>query len=80
MESAHDSACRATLVVLNEVNAADFFVKFTFGVTFKEVASRVGEDAWLDDYHSVDVGSDYIHFFERIYDWWVNKCRLGDSV
>ena len=51
METAHDTARGAGLVVLNKVDRANLLVKISLGVALKEIAAGVAEDTGFDDKH-----------------------------
>ena len=59
MQSSHHTIGRHGFIVLHKVYAMPkygryFLVKFSLGEALEKIASRIFEDAWLNDEHTVD--------------------------
>lgn len=61
MQPAHHAVARHALVVLHEMDGADFFVKLFLVVGLEEIAPLVLEQAGFDDHHAFYACLDYVH-------------------
>ena len=61
MQASHHAITRHTFIVLYEPDRAYLLIEFSLGETLKEIASRVGEDAWLNDDYAINGCLYYLH-------------------
>ena len=75
----------------NSSRRNSFLVELPLGIALEEIASRVFEDAWLDDDHAVNICLDYFHSAFNIPGsfsmcplsrpgWRANTCRSRSST
>ena len=61
MQASHHAIARHAFVVLNKINLAHLFLKFSLRKTFEEIATSILEHSWFDDYNTLNCGLYYIH-------------------
>ena len=65
VKSSHHSIRTHTLIILHEVNLANFLIKFSLAERLEEIASGILEYLWFDDYNVLNGGLYNVHINNR---------------